>query len=35
MQAVREATRNVLPKLEEDLKALTKAYTNVTKRKPR
>jgi hypothetical protein len=35
MQAVREATRNVLPKLEEDLKALRKAYTNVTKRKPR
>jgi hypothetical protein len=35
MQAVREATRNVLPKLEEDLKALTKAYTNVTRRKPR
>jgi hypothetical protein len=24
-----------LPKLEEDLKALRKAYTNVTKRKPR
>jgi hypothetical protein len=26
LQAVVEATHNVLPKLEEDLKALTKAY---------
>jgi hypothetical protein len=32
---MREATRNVLPKLEEDLNALRKSYTNVTKRKPR
>jgi hypothetical protein len=34
MLAVVEATRNLLPKLEEDLKALAKAFTKATKRKP-
>jgi hypothetical protein len=33
MEAVVKATRDLLPKLEEDLKALGKAYTNATKRK--
>jgi hypothetical protein len=32
MQAVVKAIRDLLPKLEEDLKALGKAYANVTKR---
>ena len=31
-EAVVKATRDLLPKLEEDLKALGKAYTNATKR---
>jgi hypothetical protein len=34
MQAVVKAIRDLLPKLEEDLKALGKAYTRATKRKP-
>ena len=34
LQAVVVATRNLLPKLEQDLKALAKAFTHVTKRKP-
>jgi hypothetical protein len=34
MQAVVKAIRNLLPQLEEDLKALGKAYTRATKRKP-
>jgi hypothetical protein len=34
MQAVVKAIRGLLPKLEEDLKALGKAYTRVAKRKP-
>jgi hypothetical protein len=33
MQAVVEAIRDLLPKLEEDLKALDRAYTNAKKRK--
>ena len=33
MQAVVEAIRDLLPKLEEDLKALERAYTNAKKRK--
>jgi hypothetical protein len=32
MQAVVKAIRDLLPKLEEDLKALGKAYTRATKR---
>jgi len=32
LQAVVVATRNLLPQLEQDLKALAKAYTHVTKR---
>ena len=32
LQAVVVATRNLLPQLEEDLKALAKVYTYVTKR---
>jgi len=34
MQAVVKAIRDLLPKLEEDLKALGKAYIRATKRKP-
>jgi len=34
MQAVVKAIRDLLPALEEDLKALGKAYTRATKRKP-
>jgi hypothetical protein len=34
MQAVLKAIRELLPKLEEDLKTLGKAYTSATKRKP-
>jgi hypothetical protein len=33
LQAVVVATRNLLPTLEQDLKALGKAYTHATKRK--
>jgi hypothetical protein len=33
MQAVVKAIRDLLPKLEEDLKALERAYTNTKKRK--
>ena len=33
LQAVVVATRNLLPTLEQDLKALWKAYTHATKRK--
>ena len=33
LQAVVEATRALLPRLEQDLKALEKAYANATKRK--
>jgi hypothetical protein len=33
MQAVVEAIRDLLPKLEEDLKALDRAYTNAKMRK--
>jgi hypothetical protein len=33
LQAVVVATRNLLPKLEQDLKELGKAYARVTKRK--
>jgi hypothetical protein len=33
MQAVVEAIRDLLPKLEEDLKALDRAYTNAKKLK--
>jgi len=33
MQAVVKAIRDLLPKLEEDLKALERAYTKATKRK--
>ena len=32
LQAVVAATRNLLPQLEQDLKALAKVYTHVTKR---
>ena len=32
LQAVVVATRNLLPQLEQDLKALAKVYTHVTKR---
>jgi hypothetical protein len=34
MQAVVKAIRDLLPKLEEDLKALERAYAKATKRKP-
>jgi hypothetical protein len=34
MHAVVKAILDLLPKLEEDLKVLRKAYTNATKRKP-
>jgi len=33
MQAVVEGIRDLLPKLEEDLKALERTYTNAKKRK--
>ena len=33
MQAAVKALRDLLPKLEEDLKALERAYTNAKKRK--
>jgi hypothetical protein len=34
MQAVVKALRDLLPKLEEDLKVLERAYTNAKKREP-